>query len=200
MMLRKRIFREGLDYVVNIEPVVIVPLIGLVLFDGNRRIGTVVLDRFLAKHAALGAVELLLGAILLWATVSRWAKWVPAFVCLAALKATFSVWSGTMFSFPDKPIPRVEAALVALCGGAVALLTWQFVTREPEGHEKVALFMFVLSTFPLLFFRACPLVAVVSLSLGLAALVFSRVKSCRRGRDTRSRQSENESGTSIREG
>jgi hypothetical protein len=169
--------RRMIRYVASVDALVLVPVTALVLFDGNRRIATAALERFSVITALLGTTELLVGVGVLSATVPRWAKWVPGLIGLGALKGLWSVWTGTMFSFPDKSFPRVEAVLFVLYAGCAALLTWRFVNRRPEGHERIAIVVFLVSTFPVLFFKSQPGILIPSLTIGLAALLLGRSKS-----------------------
>ena len=97
-----------LDCVAKLEAILLVPILGLIVLDGNRRLSAILLEGVEVRRVLVGTVELVLETTLLWKTVSTWARWVPAFMVLGALRAGGSLLTG---EFRHKPSPRIETGL-----------------------------------------------------------------------------------------
>lgn len=176
--------------VAEADAVLLVPITALILFLGNLEISMCLREGATVGRLLLGGAGLAVGTLVLWATVTRWARWVPAFMGMGALKALYSTFAGTMFSFPDRPLSRVFAALAVVCAGLAAILSWRFVDNKPEGREKAALLVFMVSTYPVLFFDKYPVVLVVSAVAALSALALGRLTSTsNRAPESRKRRS-----------
>jgi hypothetical protein len=155
--------------------------------DGNRRVGETVLAGATGRQALAGSAELALGIVLLWKTEARWAKWVPGMMGFGALRALGSVLTG---SFHNRPLSRVEPGLFIVYAVATLAFTFRYSSHKPKGFEKVALLVFMISTFPYTMYatyaRTHPTgnslpVAIASITLGVAALGLARVRVVRRG-------------------
>ena len=165
----------------EVDAVLLVPITALLLGLGNLEVALYVRGDATFGRLVLGGAGLAVGTLVLWATVTRWARWVPAFMGMGALKALYSTFAGTMFSFADRPLARALAASVVVCAGLAAMLSWGFVRHKPEGRERVALLLFMVSTYPVLFFDRYPVVLLVSAAAGLSALAFGRLGPTSRG-------------------
>jgi hypothetical protein len=169
-MGERRRWKSLLEWVAGADSIILVVCGVLLVVDGNLRIGRAAAGTASAFRVLMGSAELTLAIILLWATVSRWAKWIPALTALAILKALFSLRTGRMFSFPDRPLPRTETATFILIAGAILALTWRFIDHKPKPQERVGLLVVLVSTFPLVSFSAHSDIQIVSLLLGMAVL------------------------------
>jgi len=99
-----------------------VPTVALLVRVGNLQLAKFLLENASAKYFLVGSGELVLGSILLWKTVARWAKWVSGFMALGAFRAGISLWTGTMPGDHPTPVPRIETGLFivyALTAGAL---------------------------------------------------------------------------------
>lgn len=167
-----------LDCVARLEAILLVPILGLIVLDGNRRLSEIVIEGVSGKRVLVGSAELALATILLWKTVSRWAKWVPGIMGLGALRACASLLTG---GFQNRPLSRIESGLFILYAVATLAFTLGYHSRQPNGVEKAALLIFMISTFPIFMYagidprRSPPPLAIMSVTIGVAALGLARL-------------------------
>ena len=175
-----------LDCISKLEAILLVPILGIIVLDGNRRFAEVILGGASGKQALIGSAELMLGTVLLWMTACRWATWVPGMMGFGALRALGPVLTG---SFQNRPLSRVEPGLFIVYAVATLAFTFRYSSHKPKGSEKVALLVFMISTFPYtmyaMYARTHPTgnflpMAIASITLGVAALGLARVRVARR--------------------
>jgi hypothetical protein len=119
----------------------------------------------------VGGAELALATLLLWTTVSRWAKWVPGFMVLGSLRACGPLLTGRIPAYHPQPVSRIETGLFMVYALLTFALTRQYVSRKPKGFEKVALLVFMMgATQAVMLDRAYPVVAIVCVTIAVAAL------------------------------
>jgi hypothetical protein len=162
-----------LDCVVKLEAILLVPILGFMVLDGNRRIAEIIVEGVSGKRVLVGGVELALATIFLWKTVSRWARWVPGLMFLGTLRACGPLLTGEL---QNKPLSRIESGLFIVYAVATLAFTFGYHSRQPKGFEKAALLIFMISTFPIIMYggiyprRSPPPLAIVSVTIGVAAL------------------------------
>ena len=172
-----------LDCAAKLEAILLVPILGLTVVDRSRRLGEIILEGVSGKHVLVGGAELALATILLWKTVSRRAKWVPGIMGLGALRACGSLLTG---EFQNRPLSRMEFGLFIAYAVATLAFTFRYSSHKPKGFEKIALLVFMISTFPYIMYAGThptgnSLVAIASITLGVAALGLAWVRVARRG-------------------
>jgi hypothetical protein len=167
-----------LDCLAKLEPILLVPILGLIVADGNRRLGEIIIEGVSGKRVLVGSAEIALATLLLWKTVSRWARWVPAFMVLGALRAGGSLLTG---EFQNRSLSRMESGLFIVYAVATLGFTFRYHSRQPKGFEKAALLIFMISTFPIIMFagiyprKSTPPLAIASVTIGVAALGLARL-------------------------
>ena len=77
-----------LDCAAKLEAILLVPILGLMVLDGNRRLAEIILEGVSGKRLLVGGAELVFATVLLWKTVSRWARWVPGLTFFGTLRAS----------------------------------------------------------------------------------------------------------------
>ena len=85
-----------------------------------------------------------------------------------------------MVGYHPKPVPRIETGLFIAYALIASAFSWTYASRKPEGFEKVALLVFIISTFPILFRDRYPTFVLVSVTFGVAVLGLARLKRVRR--------------------
>ena len=156
----------------------LVPILGFVVLDGNRRLAETILEGVSGKRVLVGGAELALATMLLWRTVSRWAKWVPGIMGLGALRACGSLLTD---EFHNRPLSRIESGLFIVYAVATLAFTLGYHSRKPKGFEKSALLTFMISTFPYImsamaYPRSGPSpIAIASVTIGVAILGLARL-------------------------
>jgi hypothetical protein len=150
----------------------LVPILGFIVLDGNRRTAEIILEGVSGKRVLVGGAELALATILLWKTVPRWAKWVPGFMVLGALRACGPLLTG---EFQNRPRSRMESGLFIVYAFATLAFTFGY------HFEKTALLIFMISTFQYMtsamaYPRSGPSpIAIASVTIGVATLGLVRL-------------------------
>ncbi len=169
-----------LDCASKLEAILLVPAVALLIGFGNLQLAKFLLEGASLRYFLIGSGELILGSILLWTTVTRWAQWVPGIMRLGALRAFISLWTGTIPGYHPTPVPRIETAFFIVYAVAAGALSWRYSWRRPKEFEKVSLMVFIISTFPILFLDRYPTFVLVSVTFGVAVLGLARLKRVRR--------------------
>jgi hypothetical protein len=113
--------------------------IGAVLVVSALAIGLRGIETGTRKGVLLGITIALFPAVILWATVARWAKWFFAGCCLTALRGVVMIFLGRTISVPSIAAPRTYFAEIAGIFVLMALLTNRFVSAKPNWLDSVCL-------------------------------------------------------------
>lgn len=109
---------------------------------------------WLLEHPYLyGCAALCIASVVLWVTVPQWALFLPWFFGTAALRASISVITAHPYPQPSQPIPRFEAATVAMVTLLIAMFSQSLISRKLRGPDQVAILVLY---FGLAWFVASP--------------------------------------------
>ena len=167
--------------IADLDSILLVLGTALLLLVGAFELEMVLDGSASALRLLLVIPALVFGVFLLYITAARWARFVPAFMGLGALRALYSVVTGTMFSFPDRPFSRVSSASAVLTAGLAAVLSWRFVDHKPKGRQPACLVLFLVSAVSALFLQKHPTAAIAGVVVALSALAVARTRWGRSG-------------------
>ena len=119
----------------------------------------------------LGWVYLVIGNLILVATVNRWVKILPGILGYAALNASLALYTGRLLGSPPIPISRTAAAAYTILFGVSALISARFRSRKLNRVDQIALLASVYSVLWASLFESS--MTFIALTVGMSALLIA---------------------------
>ncbi len=166
------------------DTILLVPLTVLLLGLGNVQLLRCIRSGVTAGRISISVLALAAGILVLWLTVERWSKWLSGFILGGALKAFLYVSTEWALSVRDTSGERwllTWGVAVFTLAGALSL---SFHRTRPEGYERIALLVFLVSMFPVIYGDDVVSFSVLS-AIGLPALLVARLSLRRRRKHRR---------------